>query len=343
MIIGDISEKKKTHDAFTKRLGENYAIKQLGVFDCEIEKVLLANGKKTFCASNEEAPILLDAGFEYLEIRPRCSKCDNRCYVRFADFEIAPKRAYFERKTAADFVASRKQRLYEQLIKMDMFVEDGRKGLILEIWLAWSPHKRGVMRKPILKNRPHPLPRPNGMPRDWKPKIKLQDSKGFFSGFDKKVHNLRGLSPLEIGLSVMAARWCVANNTSERFDSVAQQEQAIEIGQNPEWTYSFIRECKMRGIEFVQTWDLNETIEFLVQCDAGYDQTPKLRILPKRYPDIPLEQNILVLFKGIGKETSAKILKKYGSLGKLITSLRKMDEETAKGHKIIYSLWKMFK
>ena len=199
MIIGDISEKKKTHDAFTKRLGENYAIKQLGVFDCEIEKVLLANGKKTFCASNEEAPILLDAGFEYLEIRPRCSKCDNRCYVRFADFEIAPKRAYFERKTAADFVASRKQRLYEQLIKMDMFVEDGRKGLILEIWLAWSPHKRGVMRKPILKNRPHPLPRPNGMPRDWKPKIKLQDSKGFFSGFDKKVHNLRGLSPLEIG------------------------------------------------------------------------------------------------------------------------------------------------
>ena len=99
----------------------------------------------------------------------------------------------------------------------------------------------------------------------------------------------------------------------------------------------------MRGIEFVQTWDLNETIEFLVQCDAGYDQTPKLRILPKRYPDIPLEQNILVLFKGIGKETSAKILKKYGSLAKLITSLRKMDEETAKGHKIIYSLWKMFK
>ena len=196
MIIGDISEKKKTHDAFTKRLGENYAIKQLGVFDCEIEKVLLANGKKTFCASNEEAPILLDAGFEYLEIRPRCSKCDNRCYVRFADFEIAPKRAYFERKTAADFVASRKQRLYEQLIKMDMFVEDGRKGLILEIGkdqLYGSNPQQGNWLKDM-----H-ICRPNGMPRDWKPKIKLHDSKGFFSGFDKKVHNLRGLSPLEIG------------------------------------------------------------------------------------------------------------------------------------------------
>ena len=93
----------------------------------------MASGKKTFCASNEEAPILLDAGFYYVETKPRCSKCDNRCYIRFADFEIAPKRAYYERKTAADFVASRKERLYLQLNRMDMFVEDGRKGLILEI------------------------------------------------------------------------------------------------------------------------------------------------------------------------------------------------------------------
>ncbi|MFX0073073.1 MAG: hypothetical protein ACFFAO_18500 [Candidatus Hermodarchaeota archaeon] len=98
----------------------------------------------------------------------------------------------------------------------------------------------------------------------------------------------------------------------------------------------------MRDIEFVQTWDLDETITFLEQCDEGYDQDPKLRVIPKRYPDIPIEQNILVLFKGIGKARSEKILEDYGSLSKLITALRKMPESEAKKHETLYELWKVF-
>lgn len=164
---------------------------------------------------------------------------------------------------------------------MDTFIS-GRKGLILE-----------------------------GMPRH----IRLQDSKNFFSGYDKKYHDLRGLSPLE---------------------------QAHEIGGNKEWNLSFIRECKMRDIEFVQTWDLNETIEFLIQCDEGYDETPKLRVIPKRYPDIPLEQNILALFNGIGKSTSEKLLEEFGTLSKLITALRKMKKKEAEKHKRLFELWKIF-
>ena len=55
--------------------------------------------------------------------------------------------------------------------------------------------------------------KPNGMPRH----VKLEDSNNFFSGYDRKRHDLRGLSPLE---------------------------QAIEIGgfENKNWTLSFIRE-----------------------------------------------------------------------------------------------------
>ena len=308
MIYGDVREDKRVHEAFTKRLGTGYAIKELGCWDCSLQKIPVINSDKTYCALPDELDILLDSGFSYNQTKDKCFECPNKDYVLFADFEIAEGRAFYERKTVADFVASRKSRLYLQLNALDMFVEDGRKGLILE-----------------------------GMPRH----VKLQDSKGFFSGFDKKVHDLRGLSPLE---------------------------QAIEIGDHKEWTYSFIREilwgfywtnpprliiysllflplrldCKMRGIEFVQTWDLEETVEFLIQCDAGYDQEPKLRILPKRYPEIPVEQNILCLIKGIGKETSEKLLEQYGTLSKLITALRKISESKAKEHKSIYELWKVF-
>ena len=98
----------------------------------------------------------------------------------------------------------------------------------------------------------------------------------------------------------------------------------------------------MRDIEFVQTWDLEETITFLEQCDEGFDQTPKLRVIPKRYPDIPIEQNILVLFHGIGKATSEKILEQYGTLSKLISALKKMSEKKAQEHQTIYELWRVF-
>jgi len=166
---------------------------------------------------------------------------------------------------------------------MDTFIE-GRKGLILE-----------------------------GMPR--KQKVKIYDSKDFYSGYTKQIHDLRGLSPLE---------------------------QAIVIGgeDSRNWTLSFIRECKMRDIEFVQTWDLDETIEFLIQCDKGYDETPKLRIIPKRYPEISTDQNILILLPNIGKVTSENLLKKHGSLAQLIKDVKKMKKKDM--NKIYRTIYEVF-
>jgi len=85
-------------------------------------------------------------------------------------------------------------------------------------------------------------------------------------------------------------------------------------------------ECKMRDIEFVQTWNLQETIEFIRQCDAGYDNEPKFRVIPKRYPELPLEQNILIQFKGIGKVKSAKLLENEEIKNILEKLIRKVKE-----------------
>ncbi len=271
MIYGDISEVKRTHDAFFSRLDDNYGIKELGTWDCNLRNILLKCGDKEYCTSERDIPILLDSGKFSLSIdKTKCSDCPNRAYIRFADFEIAPARAFYERKTAADFLASRRSRLYHQLNLMDTFVE-GRKGLILE-----------------------------GMPRKYQ---SFRDSANQFSGITKRKHDLRGMSPIE---------------------------QAIELGggdSSRNWTMSFIRECKMRDIEFVQTWDLQETIDFLIQCDEGYDETPKLRIIPKRDHDIPLELNMLVLVPRIGAINAQKLMDRHKSLPQLIKDLQKMKKE----------------
>lgn len=129
-----------------------------------------------------------------------------------------------------------------------------------------------------------------GTPRENRT-VKLSDSKNFFSGIDRQHHDLRGLSPIE---------------------------QAISVSGSPEWVWSFIREAFMRGIMFVQTWDLNETVEFIIQADEGFGKESKHRVIPKTYPQLPLEQAILCQFKGIAIKRSEKILDNdYATLMKL--------------------------
>lgn len=110
-------------------------------------------------------------------------------------------------------------------------------------------------------------------------------------------------------------------------------QQAIELGGNPEWVWSFVRELKMRNMEFVQTWNLDETIDFLIQCDEGYDKVPKMRLIPKRYPEFSTERNILALYDGIGKVRSGKILEKNPDIVKILEKLTKKVEELNYGKK----------
>ncbi|KKM68116.1 hypothetical protein LCGC14_1464030, partial [marine sediment metagenome] len=173
---------------------------------------------------------------------------------------------YIERKSVSDFLSSMKDRLYNQMNKMDTFII-GNKIIILE-----------------------------GTPRE-KEVAMLHDSKNFFSGIDRSNHDLRGLSPIE---------------------------QAIVLSGRKEWVWSFIREAFMRGIMFVQTWDIHETIEFIIQADEGFEKVSKHRIIPKKYPTLPMDQAILNLFKGIGQKRSEYILKKDDRVKRRVNTLVKL-------------------
>lgn len=282
MIYGDVSEKKHVHKAFKKRLGDNYKKKLLGIYDCIDKKICLNGYGKTVCVNEmKEKQISTLIGAGYKKDYSKCKNCSKQCYVRFADFEIAPNRAFYERKVASDFAASRKDRLYTQLQNLDTYVES-RKGLILE----------------------------------GEPKYKfIQDS--YWGKIEQGIRSFENKSPLK---------------------------QAIYFGgeDSKNWTLSFIRECKMRDVEFTQTYDIDETIEFLKQCDEGYDKEPKLRIIPKRYPSISLERNILIQFDGIGKVRSKRLLKQYKSLPNLIKSLKKMPKDKIEKNAILKQLYNTF-
>ena len=269
MLVVDISEHKSVIKKLEEKVGKgNFRIEQIGSFDCDDKLFPI---KKGFCANDDEIGFLLESGFGLN--REICRECDRRKYIRFADFTNDTHSFYYERKTVLDFINSRRRRLYEQINKIDTFVE-GRKGLILEGMSEYVP---------------------------------IADS--YWKNIDKKA--LQKLSPIQ---------------------------QVIKLAGKAEWTRSFIRELKMRDMEFVQTWNLDETIDFLIQCDEGYDHTPKLRVIAKRYPEIPLDQNILVLFDGVGKETSKKILEEYGSLASLIKELPKINNKS----KILQQFKKVF-
>lgn len=261
MLIVDVSENKRVIEKLIERFGEDgFKIEQIGCDDCLDKKIPI---KSSCCVSEDEYEIFAEAGIDY--DKQYCNDCDRKKYVRFADFTNDTKSFYYERKTVLDFIGSRRQRLYEQLDKINTFVS-GRKGLILEGMSEFVP---------------------------------IYDS--YWKNINKK--RLEKLSPLA---------------------------QVIDLGGNKEWTLSFIRELKMRDMEFVQTWNLDETIDFLIQCDEGYDKISKMRLIPKRHAGFPIEQNILALFTGIGKIRSKKILKNpkiKRDLNKLIKDVKELGYE----------------
>lgn len=142
-----------------------------------------------------------------------------------------------------------------------------------------------------------------------------------FNRIDTFIENNKGLilEGMSDYIMIYDAYW--KNIDKKALRQLSPIAQTIFLAGNPEWTWSFIRELKMRNMEFVQTWNLDETIRFIEQCDKGVDKTPKLRLIPKRYPDVSIERNILALFDGIGKVRSEKILKEEKQIKKILKIL----------------------
>ena len=263
VIYGDSAEPAKIHKLFRKRIGDQYEIRQLGFPDCEIGCILFDVNRHEICAFPFEVKQYIKLGWKISTTKVRCKECKYQEFIRVADFTNDVGSFYIERKSVSDFLSSMKDRLYNQMNKMDTFIS-GNKIIILE-----------------------------GTPRE-KEVTMFNDSKNFFSGVDRKNHDLRGLSPIE---------------------------QAITLSGTKEWVWSFIREAFMRGIMFVQTWDVHETIEFIIQADEGFDKISKHRITPKKYPKLPMNQAILSLFKGVGEKRSKYILKKDDRVKRRVNAL----------------------
>jgi len=264
IIYGDSAEKPAIHKKFEERIGKQYQIKQLGFWECTNNKIMMRTPENfPYCAMESELPYLKD---EFSPSEEHLRGCEHLNFKQVADFSNESGSFYVERKIISDFLSSMKDRLYNQMNKMDKFVKDGAKIIILE----GTPRKKRVM--------------------------KLNDSKNFFHGANRTNHDLRGLSPIE---------------------------QAIKVSGQPERVWSFIREAFNRGIMFVQTWDMDETVEFIIQADEGFGNISNHRLITKQYPQLPLNQAILCQFNGIGLKRSETILKKDEQLVRNIKNLEK--------------------
>ena len=263
IIYGDSAEPAKIHKLFKERIGDQYEIRQLGFKDCINNKIPVRDKTHYACAEDFELSTFQKAGLKYDTSKKACKGCEIFDFVRCADFTNDIGSFYVERKSVSDFLVSMKDRLYNQMNKMDRFVS-GNKIIILE-----------------------------GTPRE-KDISMFYDSKSFFSGIDRKRHDLRGLSPIE---------------------------QAITLSDRKEWIWSFVREAFMRGIMFIQTWDMKETVEFIIQADEGFEKISKHRITPKQYPSLPMNEAILTLFKSVGQKRSKGILVKDNNLKRRLNGL----------------------
>lgn len=110
------------------------------------------------------------------------------------------------------------------------------------------------------------------------------------------------------------------------------------------WILSIIGECASREIGFIQTWDINETVQFIDQINKGAGKSPKVRAKKKVIKNLTIDENILTTISGIGKGRARALMDEYGSLKNLVTYVRSLDEDSKdiKKYKILKRLKEVF-
>lgn len=114
--------------------------------------------------------------------------------------------------------------------------------------------------------------------------------------------------------------WKRARDGIKKMDNKSPLSQLAAISSKG-FAYSLIRECKQRKMDFTQTYDWRETCEYIIWAEKGIGTEPKIRYIPKRHKKVPLMRDILMLFGGVGKSRSKKILE---SDPVAITTIRKL-------------------
>lgn len=153
-----------------------------------------------------------------------------------------------------------------------------------------------------------------GMPQH----VFLSDSQKFnpFSEYDKMMTETSKKSPLK---------------------------QLIEMHPDKKsWILSTIEDLASCDVVLMQSYDLGETIEFIIQMDKGAGIEPKIRYIPKKIGGLSLDEQILATIPGIGKVRSQQLIGEYGDLRKLISAIRKMSKKDVDKYQITKKLKEVF-
>lgn len=120
-------------------------------------------------------------------------------------------------------------------------------------------------------------------------------------------------------------------------------QQLLELKPDKkEWIWSMIADLASCGVAIVQSWDLEETVKIINEIADGSGHEPKVRSIPKKVSGLSLEQQILCVIPGIGKGRSQNIIAEYGTLGKMISAIRKMKKTEANKRSMTKKLKEVF-
>jgi len=109
-----------------------------------------------------------------------------------------------------------------------------------------------------------------------------------------------------------------------------------------DWIWGMIADLASCEVALVQTQSLEETALIVKWVSEGAGNDPKVRSIPKKIAGLTLEQQMLTVIPGIGKARAQNIIAEYGSLGKLISAMRKMKKVDASKHSITKKLKEIF-
>jgi ERCC4-type nuclease len=109
-----------------------------------------------------------------------------------------------------------------------------------------------------------------------------------------------------------------------------------------DWIWGIIKDMASCEVALVQSWNLEETVRIVEQISAGSGTEPKVRAIPKKVPGLSIDEQILTVLPGIGKARAQNMIAQYGSLKKVITSIREMPKENADRRSITKKLKEIF-
>jgi len=109
-----------------------------------------------------------------------------------------------------------------------------------------------------------------------------------------------------------------------------------------EWIMGTIKDMASCEVALVQTKNVQETALIIQQISEGAGTEPKIRDVPKKISGLTLEETMLTVIPRIGKVRAQNLIAEYGSLGELITDIRKLTPEEANKRTITKILKEIF-